>query len=53
MYIPIIKLAESEIRALENINFEDKDIIPLIELTREKKKNYKIRQGAFRSNISL
>lgn len=42
MYIPIIKLAESEIRALENINFEDKDIIPLIELTRGRKKTIKL-----------
>lgn len=38
MYIPIIKLAESELRALENISFEDKKILPLIELTRGRKK---------------
>lgn len=42
MYIPIIKLAESEIKALENIYFEGKDILPLIELTRGRKKTIKL-----------
>ena len=42
MYIPIIKLAESELRALENISFEDKKILPLIELTRGRKKTTKL-----------
>ena len=42
MYIPIIKLAESEIRALENISFKGKDIIPLVELTRGRKKTTKL-----------
>lgn len=42
MYIPIIKLAESEIRALENISFKGKDIIPLVELTRGRKKTIKL-----------
>lgn len=42
MYIPIVKLAESEIRALENISFEDKNVIPLIELTRGRKKTLKL-----------
>lgn len=37
MYIPIIKLSEAELRAVENINVNSDQFIPLIEITRGRK----------------
>lgn len=37
MYIPIIKLSEAELRAVENLNVDDNLLIPLIEITRGRK----------------